>query len=105
MSSSLLIRARTIDNTVLVGRGGLQEPTRTLSCAAAYILRWELLYNQLQRARHRLDRVPFVGCPRSVVLARRQHIDTAQQPARHADMTAFFAHQAGPSSAPALPAA
>ena len=56
-------------------------------------------------ARHRLDRVPFVGCPRSVVLARRQHIDAAQQPARHADMTAFFAHQAGPSSAPVSPAA
>ena len=56
-------------------------------------------------ARHRLDRLPFVGCPRSVVLARRQHLDAAQQPARHADMTAFFAHQAGPSSAPALPAA
>ena len=56
-------------------------------------------------ARHRLDRVPFIGCPRSVVLARRQHIDAAQQPARHADMTAFFAHQAGPSSAPALRAA
>ena len=56
-------------------------------------------------ARHRLDRLPFVGCPRSVVLARRQHLDAAQQPARHADMTAFFAHQAGPSSAPASPAA
>ena len=55
-------------------------------------------------ARHRLDRVPFVGCPRSVVLARRQHFDAAQRPARHADMSAFFAYQAGPS-APASPAA
>ena len=55
-------------------------------------------------ARHRLDRVPFVGCPRSAVLARRQHLAAAQQPARHTDMTAFFAYQAGPS-APAPPIA